>query len=91
MPTPRMDLLGMNALSKLLKRVANERLSTENLFKWTMAGDILANSVYYSLSGIGSKKNVWTRGIALGLAAGAGAIFLPKPLDCVLLKAPFTI
>jgi hypothetical protein len=77
---PRMDLLGMSALSKLLKNVANERLSAGNLFRWTLAGDILANSMYYSLTGIGTKKNIFTRGILLGLAAGAGALLLPKPL-----------
>jgi hypothetical protein len=75
---PRMDLLGMQAISKALKKVDWKRPS--NLYLITMAGDLIANSLYYSAAGIGGRKSVWVRGAALGLAAGLGAVLLPKPL-----------
>lgn len=52
----------------------------DNLFKITMAGDILSNSLYYSLSGFGNEPQAILRGALLGLAAGIGAVYLPKLL-----------
>lgn len=75
---PRMDLLGMQALNKALQSL--DWKTPKHLFYWTMAGDILANSLYYSLAGVGKQKSVWLRGSALGLAAGIGALILPKPM-----------
>lgn len=77
---PRMDLLGMQAISKSLKAVKAEVPDEDSLFKITMAGDIVSNSLYYSLAGIGEKQNALQRGALLGLAAGFGAVYLPKPL-----------
>ena len=77
---PRMDLLGMNALSKLLQKTFDKNPDPKTLFIWTLAGDIIANSLYYSLTGTGKSKTALVKGTLLGLAAGAGAILLPKPL-----------
>jgi hypothetical protein len=77
---PRMDLLGMNALSKGLKAAGIETPNRAQLFAITMAGDIIANSLYYSLAGVGKEKNIWWRSAALGLVAGIGAVSLPGPL-----------
>jgi hypothetical protein len=77
---PRMDLLGMNALSKGLKGAGLKTPNETQLFVAAMAGDILANSLYYSLAGVGKEKNIWWRSAALGLAAGIGAVTLPGPL-----------
>lgn len=76
---PRMDLLGMEALSKQLNK-KDINLSENNLFAATLAGDLVSNALYYSLAGIGEKKNVILRGALLGLAAGIGAVLLPKPM-----------
>lgn len=76
---PRMDLLGMEALSKQLNK-KDISLSENNLFAATLAGDVVSNALYYSLAGIGEKKNVILRGALLGLAAGIGAVLLPKPM-----------
>jgi hypothetical protein len=46
-----------------------------------MIGDLISNSLYYSLAGLGNKKGVIQRGILLGLGAGLGAVLLPKPLQ----------
>jgi hypothetical protein len=77
---PRMDLLGMEAISKSLQSVNMDVPDEDNLFKITMAGDIITNSIYYGLAAIGSEKKVMIRGALLGLAAGFGAVYLPKPL-----------
>jgi hypothetical protein len=42
------------------------------LHRAALAGDLLANSAYYSLA------TTWTRGAVLGLAAGIGALVLPQ-------------
>jgi len=78
---PRMDLLGMNAISKLLKSVGQDNPEKHKLFVWAMIGDLISNSLYYSLAGLGNKKGVIQRGILLGLGAGLGAVLLPKPLQ----------
>ena len=77
---PRMDLLGMNALSKILSRAFHTTADPRKLFLWTMAGDLVANTLYYSLSGIGSRKTIPYKAAVLGILAGAGALVLPKPL-----------
>lgn len=84
---PRMDLLGMNALSKLLKRADADVPSQEKLFALTMAVDLISNALFYGLAGTGRKKQ-WQKGALLGLAAGLGAVLLPKPLG--LNEAPST-
>lgn len=77
---PRMDLLGMMALSKILRNVGKNPPGTNKLYMYTMAGDLLSNALYYSLAGIGTNKGVLPKGAVLGLAAGLGALLLPKPL-----------
>jgi hypothetical protein len=77
---PRMDLLGMNALSKLLKSFGQNLPDVNKLYAITMAGDIISNALYYSLAGIGGKKKILIKGVLLGIAAGVGAVVLPKPL-----------
>jgi hypothetical protein len=77
---PRMDRLGMQALSKTLRK-ANQPVPKENtLFTLTLLGDLVSNALYYSAAGIGSEKNIWIRSSLLGLAAGVGAVVLPEPL-----------
>ena len=77
---PRMDRLGMEAIDKSLTAINAEVPKEDALFKITMAGDIISNSIYYSLAGIGGKDQAVVRGALLGLAAGLGAVYLPKPL-----------
>lgn len=77
---PRMDRLGMQAISKGLKKAGKEVPDEGTLFTITMAGDLISNALYYSIAGIGSEKNIWVRSSVLGLTAGLGAVLLPKPL-----------
>ncbi len=75
---PRMDVLGMRAIAKIMRFADHKPPGQDKLFGITMAGDLLSNSLYYSLTGSG--KNAWLRGSLLGLAAGIGGVALPGPL-----------
>jgi hypothetical protein len=77
---PRMDLLGMNAISKGLKKSGMNMPDEKRLFTIALAGDLFTNALYYSLAGIGKDKNAWLKGSLFGLAAGIGAVMLPGPL-----------
>lgn len=77
---PRMDRLGMEAISKGLKKAGKKVPNETALFTMTMAGDLISNALYYSTAAIGSEKNIWVRSSLLGLAAGLGAVLLPKPI-----------
>lgn len=77
---PRMDLLGMNAISKGLNAVGIKTPTDTKLFALALTGDLLSNAIYYSLAGIGNEKNLLVRSSLFGLAAGIGAVVLPGPL-----------
>lgn len=78
---PRMDLLGMNALSKGLKVIGAKTPDERKLYGLSLTGDLISNTIFYSFAGIGKKENALVKGAALGLAAGLGAVLLPKSLD----------
>lgn len=77
---PRMDVIGERALAGLLEAADVNPPRGRALYDWTMAVDLVSNTLYYSLVGVGTRGGVWLRGGALGLAAGLGAVFLPVPL-----------
>ena len=75
---PRPDKLGMQVIAKTLRKANKPVPSQSQLRTWALAGDIVFNSLYYSLAGAGKPKNVFLRGALLGVASGLGALFLPK-------------
>ena len=75
---PRMDILGMRGLRKLLHKADAPQPDNDTLFDITMAGDVLSNGLYYTL--VGSGRHSVQRGLLLGLAAGMGGVVLPGPL-----------
>ncbi len=77
---PRMDKLGMQAISILLERAGHKRPSERELYFIAMAGDIISNGLYYSIANSDDKKKTIIKGAALGAAAGFGAVLLPGPL-----------
>lgn len=77
---PRADLLGMRAIERTMQKAGQQPPADDRLFGMALCGDLTANSLYYSLVGIGSREGAWLRGALLGLAAGLGAVFLPGPL-----------
>ena len=77
---PRMDVLGMRAIARGLRRLEQEPPPDDELHTLALAGDIFTNSLYYSLAGLGGARQAPVCGALLGLAAGAGAAVLPEPL-----------
>lgn len=76
---PRMDVLGMRALRRL-PLFEHERPRSARLQRWALAGDLLVNSLYFAAVPAASRRVTWHRAAALGLAAGAGALFAPPRL-----------
>ena len=77
---PRMDLLNIELIRKGLKSMNKEVPKKDELERWAVGGELLCDTAYYGLAGMGGKKGVWLRGALLGLVAGVTAVVLPKPL-----------
>ena len=76
---PHIDELGEEALQKSMSYFGVEVGDKQDLYLSTLAGDLASNALYYSFIG-GRSSLIWPKAIALGLAAGFGAVKLPKPL-----------
>jgi len=77
--TPRIDLVGEEALQKTLGFFGTKIENKDTLYKATLAGDLISNATYYSMIG-NSTENVWGKAISLGLVAGIGAVVVPKEI-----------
>lgn len=77
---PQVDKIGEEALSKTIKSAGFTPPKGQKLFLSTLAGDLVSNSIYYSLIGKGKKGSTLLRGIVFGAVAGIGALTAPKPL-----------
>ena len=77
---PRMEILGMRAAKAGFEAADREVPPRSELFKMTLAAEVLSNGAYYSLVGMVKPENAIATGAALGLAAGAGAVLLPGPM-----------
>jgi hypothetical protein len=77
---PRIDLLNTELIRKGLKRMNKVVPGEDELQRWAVGGELLCDTAYYSLAGMGGKRGVWFRGAVLGLIAGVTAVVLPKPL-----------
>jgi hypothetical protein len=77
---PRMDLLGMRALRRFVPGLQHERPRSLRLRRLALAGDLIANAVYYSGVAARSPAETYARAATMGLAAGTGALLLPEPL-----------
>lgn len=75
---PRMDVIGMRALSKTIRALGRRPARGDRLFRQTLLGDLAANTLYYSLAAAGRRAP--RRGLLLGAAAGLGAAALPPLL-----------
>lgn len=77
---PRVDLVGEEALQKILHFFGTHISSKDNLYAATLGGDLISNALYYSAIGAGGTEGVWPRALALGISGGIGALVLPKPM-----------
>jgi hypothetical protein len=83
---PRVDLVGEEALNKVITSTGGTPLRGNVLFTATLAADLLSNAIYYSAIGFGKKKHLLWRGAGYGLAAGALQLTEPMGLS----DAPIT-
>ncbi len=77
---PRMDTLGRRALARGMEAVGIEPPPRDELQALAFAGDIVSNTIYFALVGVGSPEHALLRGVVLGGAAGLGAVVLPPHL-----------
>jgi hypothetical protein len=77
---PRMELLGMQALSRLKKETPKSKKQYDSLYGQALVADIITNTLFFSLVGIGKKKGAGLRGGLLGAAAGLTGLLLPRKL-----------
>jgi hypothetical protein len=75
---PRMDVVGMRAIAKTFRAVDAE--PPVPLHETALAGELVSNSLYYGLVGLGGARDGVRNGGLLGLAAGLAAVYLPEPL-----------
>ncbi|RZL62301.1 MAG: hypothetical protein EOO93_09415 [Pedobacter sp.] len=78
--TPRIDILGESALQKALGYFHTGIDNQDDLYKATLAGDLVSNTIYYSMIGSGGTKYIWPKAIFMGLSAGIAAVKLPEPM-----------
>lgn len=77
---PRADILGMRAIAKGLRVADAEPPAGEPLHRLALVGEIVSNTLYYSLVGVSKGDNAWLTGAALGTLAGIGGVTLPGPM-----------
>jgi len=72
---PRMDVVAMRALDRTLPGNYHH---SRRLHRLALAGDLVANSLYYSVVPGPTTAATWRRAAVLGSAAGIGALLLPE-------------
>ncbi len=77
---PRVDLLGMQALARVLRGAGVDPPGHGALYNLTLAGDLVSNTGYFGLVGAAPRDRAAAVGVALGVTAGLGAVLLPRPL-----------
>lgn len=75
---PRMDVLGMRAIAKGMYKMDEQPPEADELFKWSIIGDLVSNTLYYSFVATGQQP--WVKGVLLGSLAGIGGVALPGPM-----------
>jgi len=78
---PRVDLLGMQAVARLLHGAGLRPPAHGPLYTLTLLGDLVSNTAYFSLVGAAPRATGVVVGGALGAAAGVGAVYLPPYLS----------
>ena len=76
---PRLDLLGMNAVAKVVKGTGTTPKLVKNLLPMSIAGDLISNSLYYGLALGRDMRRQWM--IVAGLVAviiAPGGAFVAK-------------
>ena len=77
---PRLDLLGMNAVSKGFSAADAQTPSRREQYNYSLIGDLVSNTIFFAMAGKGNTKKALAKGSLLGLTAGLGAVVTPDAL-----------
>ncbi|CAN5456108.1 hypothetical protein BH10CYA1_BH10CYA1_27140 [soil metagenome] len=77
---PRLDILGMRSVSKIMSAFGVEPPAGATLKKYALVTDIVSNALMFSAVGAKPGMSAWLKGINLGLVAGVGAITMPEKI-----------
>ncbi|MDZ4796676.1 MAG: hypothetical protein SGI92_00835 [Bryobacteraceae bacterium] len=69
----------MRSVAKIARAAGQE--PPQHLRRTALAGDLVANTLYFSLSGLAGPRNAVATGAVGGLAAGIGALLLSPALN----------
>ena len=77
---PQINLVAEEAIGKTADEYGIAAPKGTSLFAAALTGDLVSNTVYYSLIGAGGEKYLFWRGAGYGIAAGIGALKLTKSM-----------
>lgn len=76
---PRMDVYGKRSLRVASRYLGRKPARGKRLHRQALVGDILSNTLYFTLVALGRPQRPYLRGALLGSLAGVGAVLLgPK-------------
>ena len=78
---PRVDLIGRQLVAQTFLAMNEPPPPDSREYALAMAGDVLSNTLYYSLVGFGSHRRAVLRGLVLGAVGGWAAVKAPEYLD----------
>lgn len=78
---PRVDILGRRLIKRAFHRTGNPAPASGTEYALALTGDLLSNTLYYSLAGLGDPQTANVRGRLLGIGGGLAAIMLPERLN----------
>jgi hypothetical protein len=74
---PQLDILGLRLVTAAFSKAGMQPPRAFPLKLFALIADLVSNSIFYGLVGLGKPRTAWLRGVALGLAMGVGAVALP--------------
>jgi hypothetical protein len=74
---PRVQVIGMRALAKPIRKMGYRPPRRDRLYWLSLIGEVVSNSLWYSMVGAGKRGRALETGAALGLIGGLGAVALP--------------
>lgn len=77
---PRLDEFGREAVRKTSNNVVGTKPSESAVHATALGGDLISNSMIYSLAGVGRSKRPELRGVLAGVAMGAAVVLLAPML-----------
>lgn len=75
---PRADLLGEEAITKTLDAADLDVPEGNTMYLTNLASDLVSNAFLFSAVGLGKDKNLWLKGLSVGLGVGLSTLAAPK-------------